>query len=57
MINNIPFWEVFAHFLIGKGLIFGPKSGLENPWNSIYRKLSNTNSWAVPSAVKVTSII
>ena len=23
-----PFWEVFAHFLIGKGQIFGPKSGL-----------------------------
>ena len=29
---GMPFWEVFAHFLIGKGLIFGPKSGLvENP--------------------------
>ena len=24
----MPFWEVFAHFLIGKGTIFGPKSGL-----------------------------
>ena len=23
-----PFWEVFAQFWIGKGLIFGPKSGL-----------------------------
>ena len=23
-----PFWEVFARFLIGKGLIFGSKSGL-----------------------------
>ena len=24
-----PFWEVYAHFWIGKGPIFGPKSGLE----------------------------
>ena len=23
-----PFWAVFAYFIIGKGLIFGPKSGL-----------------------------
>ena len=31
------FSEVFAHFLIGKGPIFGPKSGLENPWIVIIR--------------------
>ena len=25
---NAPFWEVFAHFLFGKGLIFSPRFGL-----------------------------
>ena len=31
-------WEVFAHFLIGKGLIFGRKSGLGKFLNQFVHK-------------------
>ena len=31
-----PFWEVFAHFLFGKGPVFGPKSGLGKSLTELY---------------------
>ena len=38
---HTPFWEVFAHFGIGKGPILGPRSGLGKSLVSMTRKMHN----------------
>ena len=52
--HDTPFWEVFVHFLIGKGLIFGPIFGLEKFLSEHYSSNTNNQIWLELAALGKT---
>ena len=52
IVYESPFREIFAHFLIWKGLIFGPKSGLGKSLTLLIRTNKHILSYKGTHAVR-----